>query len=143
MPKKDGKKIRDQARKIGYDESKAVTKSIKGKKVKITPAKSQKGKNRKDAEEDGTLLGYLETEAEGDETKLQPGKYHLWAERDPNEGWAVHAVDEDGNVKGKALRVEVTEYKGKPRKAEISEEGWCIRLATCFLWWCWYFWFCW
>jgi len=143
MAKIDGAKIRDKGRKTGYEKSQTITKTVKGKKVKITPAKSQRDRNRKDLEENGFAVGLLETEIEGDETKLPPGKYHLWAERDPEEGWNVHAVDEEGNVKGKAIRVEVTEYKGEPRKGKISEEGWCIR--WCWRWWwgCWCFWFCW
>lgn len=138
MVKIDGANIRNQGRKTGWMGHQAAIGSVRGKRVKITPAESISVNDKKDFEKNGAVVGFLETEVEGDETQLPPGKYYLWAVKDPTEGWVGYAVDEEGNVHARAARVQVTESpprktKGPPRKASVHEEGFFVQIFM-FVW---------
>lgn len=130
----DGAKIRDQGHRTSWAKLRAGIGYVRGKQVKITPASKLLVKDKKDFEKNGAIVGFLETEVEGDETQLRLGKYYLWTVKDPIEGWVSYAVDEEGNVQAKAARVEVTESKGRPRKASVHEEGWWVSVIIVVAW---------
>ena len=73
--------------------------------------------------EDGAIIGVLENGAEGDETGLPPGKYHLYTAR-VNGQWKTYA-ESGGHIVRDALRTAVTQAE-RPARPAFRTKGWCI-----------------
>jgi hypothetical protein len=106
------------------DGNRAVTAEHEGKNITFTPARVTESL---DEAAQGHVLGVLETEIEGGETGLPPGRYTIFAKSVGGE-WEAFA-EVDGSVAKQALRVTAEDAKegdkpGKP-KFEASEGGWC------------------
>src|SRR5438874_5392682 len=71
--KPSGPEIAQKARTAVLDSENSTTGEKNGKKIKLIPANLPQGKSEAELE-DGQVIGVLETEAQGDETSLPPGR---------------------------------------------------------------------
>jgi hypothetical protein len=119
-----GTYIADRLKDAHLDDGRAVSADYEGKKIAFTPARVT---DNLDEAAQGHVLGVLETEVEGGETGLPPGRYTIFAKSVGGE-WEAFA-EVDGSVAKQALSVTPTDAKGgdKPGKPkfEASEGGWC------------------
>jgi hypothetical protein len=119
-----GAYIGDRLKDAHLDDGRAVSADYDGKRITFTPARVT---DNLDEAAQGHVLGVLETEVEGGETGLPPGRYTIFAKSVGGE-WEAFA-EVDGSVAKQALSVTATGAKegdkpGKP-KFEASEGGWC------------------
>jgi hypothetical protein len=119
-----GPYIADRLKDARLDDDRTVTQEHQGKKITFTPARVTKSLD--DAAQ-GHVLGILETEVEGGETGLLPGRYTIFAKSVGGE-WEAFA-EIDGSVVKQALQVTAADAQdgdkaGEP-KFEVSETGWC------------------
>jgi hypothetical protein len=119
-----GAYIADRLKDAHLDGKRAVTAEHDGKNITFTPARVTESL---DEAAQGHVLGVLETEIEGGETGLPPGRYTIFAKSVGGE-WEAFA-EVDGSVAKQALRVTAEDANegdkpGKP-KFEASEGGWC------------------
>jgi hypothetical protein len=106
------------------DDGRAVSQEHEGKTITFTPARVT---DNLDEAAQGHVLGVLETEIEGGETGLPPGRYTIFAKSVGGE-WEAFA-EVEGSVVKQALQVTAADATeggkaGKP-KFETSEGGWC------------------
>jgi hypothetical protein len=124
-----GKQIAEKAKATAFDRANSTTGEVGGKKVKLVPADLTKGKKKTDIEgamKEGQVIGLLETEAEGDETGLPPGEYHLFA---IDEGGEIKVYAErDGKVVKEAVRVKKSKRDNPSKKPRFQGKGWCIEV---------------
>ena len=127
------RQIAEKAKSVRLLENRAVRGKKDGKSAVFIPADTRKLAREEDYA-GGQVLGVLETELEGDETGLPPGRHNLYLCRVGKE-WCVFAESE-GKITGQALRVEMTKHKigeHPGKKATFNPEGWCI--CHCLAWW--------
>ena len=121
-----GSYIAERLKAARIDEDRAVTGERDGKKITFTPARPT---DNLDEAAQGYVLGILETEVEGDETGLPPGKYTIFAHNVGGE-WEAFA-EVDGVVVKQALTVTAHDVegsggdKGMKPKLDASDDGWC------------------
>lgn len=130
-----GREIAEKAKGVTLLPDRVIHGKKDGKNVKFTSADLRHLKSPEEVES-GQVIGVLETEIEGDESGLPPGKYNLYLKK--VEGvWKVYA-ESGGKVVGQAARVEV-KTQGKPSEEVLPRfepEGWCICLCLVD---CWFF----
>jgi hypothetical protein len=119
-----GAYIASRLKDADLDDDRSATHEHEGKKITFTPARVT-GSLEEAAQ--GHVLGVLETEAEGGETGLPPGRYTIFAKSVGGE-WEAFA-EVDGTIAKQALQVTATDVDGgtkagKP-KFGTSEGGWC------------------
>jgi hypothetical protein len=106
------------------DESRAVTHEQDGQKITFTPARPT---DDQDEAAQGYILGVLETDLEGGETGLPPGRYTIFAKNVGGE-WEAFA-EADRAIAKQALRVTADDVESdksqKPRFSVTEEGGWC------------------
>jgi hypothetical protein len=106
------------------DSDRAVTQEHEGGKITFTPARVTD--NLEDAAH-GHVLGVLETEVEGGETGLPPGRYTIFAKSVGGE-WEAFA-EVDGLVVKQALQVTSADASEKEKRGKpgfvTSDGGWC------------------
>jgi hypothetical protein len=118
--------VAERAKSAELDGGRAVTQELQGKKIRFTPARVTESL---DEAAQGHVLGVLETEVEGAETGLPPGKYTIFAHNVGGE-WEAFA-ELDGDIVQQALTVTAADAKApdddKPAKPrlEVSEGVWC------------------
>jgi hypothetical protein len=119
-----GTYIADRLKGADLDEKKGVTQEHEGKKITFIPARVT---DDLDEAAQGHVVGVLETEVEGGETGLPPGRYTIFAKSVGGE-WEAFA-EVDGSVAKQALSVTATDAQegDKPAKPtfQTSEGGWC------------------
>jgi len=121
--KPSGPEIALKARTAVLDSENSTTGEKNGKKIKLIPANLPQGKSEAELE-DGQVIGVLETEAQGDETSLPPGKYNLFLAKEGND-WHTYA-ESGGRIVAEAARVKVEKQpQGTRRRPEIRAQGWC------------------
>lgn len=132
--KPTGRDIAEKAKKTKLIKDKFIEAEKKGKKVKFTPAEIPPLQSFEELE-DGQVIGLLENDLEGDETKLPKGKHNLFLSK-VNDEWGIYA-EEDGEIKAEAIRVSLNHHKlgehesGRP---EFHPEGWCIGVCIVSFW---------
>jgi hypothetical protein len=110
------------------DDDEAVTREHEGRKIRFIPARVST--DRDDASQ-GHILGTLDTELEGAETGLPPGRYTIFAKNVGGE-WEAFA-EADRAIAKQALRVTAddaepaADWDGvvKPKFSVTEEGGWC------------------
>jgi hypothetical protein len=115
--------IVERANAADLDEKRGVTYEHEGKKIRFTPARVTD--NLEEAGQ-GHVIGILETEVEGGETGLPPGRYTIFAKSVGGE-WEAFA-EANGTVVKQALDVTAADVEeGKPGKPkfDLSDAGWC------------------
>jgi hypothetical protein len=120
-----GREIAEKAKSVTLHREPVIHGKKDGKNVKFTKADLGHLKSPQEVES-GQVIGVLETEIEGDESGLPPGKYNLYLKKVGGE-WKVYA-ESGGKVVGQAARVEVKTH-GKPSGEVIPRfepEGWCL-----------------
>lgn len=100
--KPNGKEIAEKSKQIKLIKDKSMEAEKNGKKVKFTPAEIPSLKSFEELE-DGQVIGVLENDLEGDETKLPKGKHNIFL-ANVNKEWKVYA-EADGEIKAEAIRV--------------------------------------
>jgi hypothetical protein len=121
-----GSYIAERAKDAELDDDRAVAHEHDGKRITFTPARVTE--NLDDAAQ-GHVLGILETESEGGQTGLPPGRYTIFAKSVGGE-WEAFA-EVDGSVAKQALQVTADQAdapkRGKAGKPQFSttEGGWC------------------
>ena len=133
-----GKEISEKSKKINLLKDKSIEAEKEGKKIKFTPVKLEQ-LNSVEELEDGQIIGILENELEGDETKLPPGKHNLFLANVEGK-WNVYA-EANGEIKAEATKVELKKHYWGEQKAEkpkFHSEGWCIGvcIVSCFWFFC-------
>ena len=131
-----GREIAEKAKSAKLRPDRVIHGQKNGKNVTFTAADLRNLKSPKELES-GQVIGVLETETEGDESGLPPGKYNLYLKKMGNE-WKVYA-ESGGTVVGQAARVEVKTH-GKPASEVVpgfKPEGWCL-ISICLID-CWFF----
>lgn len=121
-----GSEMAAAARSGRLAKTKSVVGKKKGKSVRFTGAVLRRLQSVEQLE-DGQFIGLLETETEGDESGLPPGKYNLHL-ASVNGRWRVFA-EAEGKVAGEAVRVKVEKHGWGERKAgppKFREQGWCL-----------------
>lgn len=128
-----GREIAEKARGIRLDEKRSVHGKKGGKKAKFTAADLTHVKTLDDMEE-GQVIGVLDTELEGDETRLPSGKYNVFVAK-VNGDWHGYA-ESGGRVVAKAARATVTRHRVGERKTagSFSPRGWCFRICVVPFW---------
>jgi hypothetical protein len=119
-----GAYIAARLKKADIDGGRAVTQEYEGKRIRFTPARVTE--SLEEAAQ-GHVLGILETEVEGGETGLPPGRYTIFAKSVGGE-WEAFA-EMDGTVVQQAMEVTAANARdgdkpGKP-KFETSDGAWC------------------
>jgi hypothetical protein len=102
-----GSYVAERLKDARIDDDRAVTEERDGKKITFTPARPTD--NRDDAAQ-GYVLGILDTQVEGDETRLPPGRYTIFAHNVGGE-WEAFA-ERDGAVVQQALTVTAHDVEG-------------------------------
>jgi len=110
------------------DDDRAATHEEGGKKITFTPARVTPDQ---DEAAHGYVLGILETQIEGGETGLPPGRYTIFAKSVGGE-WEAFA-EADRSIAQQALRVTADNVKPltdgdgiiKPKFSVTEEGGWC------------------
>ncbi len=120
------KEVKDKAEKVKLNTERAHTATHEGKKVTFIPADLHHVKTVKDLEK-GHVIGQLHSELAGDETKLAPGKHHVFLKKEGDK-WMAYAASHDGEKVVQAMRVEVKKTP-KPKKGELAKphfhaKGW-------------------
>jgi hypothetical protein len=146
-----GKEISEAAKSIRLDNNKTVEGTKNGKKVKFTGV-TLPAINSLEEFENGHVIGILENELEGDETKLPPGRHNVHLSC--IEGiWRAFA-ESGGEIRAEAIRVTVEKHHMWEKKGEkpvFKGDGWCIWVClwpvpipgTPFFWCLWSTWICW
>lgn len=126
-------KITEKAREAKWEADKTVTGVVGVGKITFTPADLSAIRSERELEE-GRIIGFLQTEVQGDETKLPPGNYHLYlAKRNSKDKsdkrWHVYA-EADGKIVSEAVRVRVNVTElgpaaGEKALPELVPQGWC------------------
>lgn len=132
--KPTGKEITEKSKKVKLIEKQAADTEIKGKKVKFTPAEIPP-LNSLEELEDGQIVGVLENELEGDETKLPSGKHNIFIAKINGE-WQAFA-ESDGEIKAEAAKTSFKRHYFGDHKAEkpkFHSEGWCITFCILRFW---------
>ncbi len=132
--KPTGKEIAEKSKKIKLKKEEAIESEKKGKKIKFTPAETPP-LNSIEEFEDGLIIGALENELEGDETKLPPGKHNIFVAKINGE-WQGYA-ESDGEIKAEAVKVSFTRHYFGDQKAEkpkFHPEGWCVTICILRIW---------
>ncbi len=132
--KPTGKEIAEKSKKIKLKKEEAIEFEKKGKKIKFTPAEIPP-LNSIEELEDGLIIGALENELEGDETKLPPGKHNIFVAKINGE-WQGYA-ESDGEIKAEAVRVSFKRHYFGDQKAEkpkFHPEGWCVTICILRIW---------
>ncbi|MFN2566162.1 MAG: hypothetical protein ABR499_14290, partial [Gemmatimonadaceae bacterium] len=122
-----GSYIADRLKHADLDNGRAVTHEHEGKKITFIPARITESL---DEAAQGHVLGVLETEVEGGETGLPPGRYTIFAKSVGGE-WEAFA-EVDGVVAKQALQVIADDVNapkdrrrgGKPQFS-TTDAGWC------------------
>jgi len=110
------------------DDRRAVSHEQDGKKITFSPARVVEDR---DEAAQGHILGVLDTEIEGGETGLPPGRYTIFAKNVGGE-WEAFA-EANGSIAKQALRVTSESVeppadwdgKVKPKFSATEEGGWC------------------
>lgn len=113
-------------KRLVLDEDRAIHGEKKGKKVKFVPARIPQLNSEEELEE-GQIIGVLENELEGEETKLPMGKHNIFVAK-VNGEWKGYA-ESNGEIVAEAARVKIEHHqwgKHKTGKPEFKEEGWCL-----------------
>jgi len=102
---------------------KAYETTVKGKKMKFTPAEIKKKMTIEEYEE-GTVVGVLENELPGDETNLPAGKHNIFTAK-INDKWYTFA-ESNGQVyeAAKTKVTQLSEDEIKDKKTTFGEDGW-------------------
>lgn len=132
--KPTGKEIAEKSKKVKLKKEEAIESEKKGKKIKFTPAEIPP-LNSIEELEDGLIIGTLENELEGDETKLPPGKHNIFVAKINGE-WQGYA-ESDGEIKAEAVRVSFKRHYFGDQKAEkpkFHPEGWCLTICILRIW---------
>jgi hypothetical protein len=133
-----GREIAEKAKGVKLMPERIIQGKKDGKNVKFTSTDLRHFKSPEEVES-GQVIGVLETEIEGDESGLPPGKYNLYLKK-VGGAWKVYA-ESGGKVVGQAARVEVKPH-GKASGEVLPRfepEGWCICfcLVDCWGFCCW------
>jgi hypothetical protein len=118
-----GSYIAERAKNARFDDDRTATYQHNGKKISFTPARVT-GSLEEAAQ--GHVLGILETEVEGSETGLPPGRYTIFAKSVGGE-WEAFA-EVDGKVIQQSIEVravDVQDDKSSKPTLEASDEAWC------------------
>ena len=132
--KPSGKEISEKSKKVKLLKDKSIEAEKKGKKIKLIPVELE-ALNSVEELEDGQIIGILENELEGDETKLPPGKHNLFLANVEGK-WNVYA-EANSEIKAEATKVELRKHHWGEKKAEkpkFHSEGWCIGICIVSLW---------
>lgn len=133
--KPSGREISDRAKGISLQEDRALHAKREGKNIKFTPADLGHVKSL-DEFENGQVMGVLDTEAEGDETGLPPGKYNVFLSNVDGK-WQAFA-ESGGKIAATASRVDINQHKMEERKSPkttFNPDGWCICICIVSWWW--------
>ena len=118
------KEIHEKIKETKLNADRAHTAMKDGKKVTFTPSHLMHVKTVKNLAK-GHVIGQLNTELAGDETKLAPGKHHIYLKKEGGH-WKAYAMEHGGKKVVQAARVEVkkTEKKEKLAKPHFHAKGW-------------------
>lgn len=121
--KPDAKEIAEKSKKIILMKDEAYETTVKGKKMKFTPAKINKKMTIEELEE-GTVVGVLENELPGDETNLPAGKHNIFTAK-INDKWYTFA-ESNGQVyeAAKTKATQLSEDEIPDKKIKFGEDGW-------------------
>ena len=115
-----GKEIAAHFAAVRLYNEKATTEHIKGKAIIVIPVASEN-----DRPGLGEAIAVLDTQLEGDETNLPPGKYNLFLAK-VNKHWHCYA-ESNGRIVAEAASVSVVDQEG-PEKPIISPKGWQVNI---------------
>lgn len=114
------------------DPANAGVGTFQGKSMKFTPAAAPVNVKLEDFGL-GVFIGVLENGAAGDETRLPPGRYDIFAAK-IGDAWHAYA-EAGGTIVKEALRVRVDNVAGTPArtKAMFHPQGWSYTVTWCLL----------
>ncbi len=132
--KPNGTEIAEKAKGIRLQEDRALQAKKDGKNIKFVPSDLGRVKSL-DEFENGQVMGVLDTEAEGDETGLPPGKYNIFLSNIDGK-WQAFA-ESGGKIAAASARVDINHHKMEERKTTkttFNQTGWCFCVCIVSFW---------
>lgn len=125
------KEIEAKVKKSKMDDSRVLNAVDKGKNITFTSAKLDHLKSLQELEQ-GEVIGVLQNDLPGDESKLPPGKYHIYV-KNVDGHWKAYA-NANGKTAAESARVTVEEKNKKDITdftPQFRPEGFCICDYAC------------